>query len=191
MAAAAAAEAVSVPARAQLGGREQLRAAPRPPPKLFRAAERVSELVPRCVWGRQYRPPLALHFCSCGDFFRILFFKTSLFAPNACRKDSGSRLCGGRSRGGASLRWLCRLPDRQLLEMPFPRGRTGVDVPLARRGPTRRRDRAALEHRPGVLRHPTAPGGQHSSQKLSQSGVSWLFVSYPPTSFMIFFSFSF
>lgn len=167
MAAAAAAEAVSVPARASAG---RAGTAPRGPASSSEALPcsgarlRARPQVCVCVCvGRQYRPPLALHFCSCGDFFRILFLKTILFAPNACRrKDSGSRLCWGRSRGGAYLHWLCRLPDRQLLEMPFPRGRTGVDVPFARRGPTRRRDRAALEHRPGVLGHPTAPGGQDS-----------------------------
>lgn len=167
----------------QLGGREQLRAARRPPPKLFRAAGRVSELVPR--WGAtgvcRNTGPLALHFCSCGDFFRILVF----FLKNHPVRAK----CLPQKR---FWKWALRRkePWRGAFALVLQAsGRTVVGNAVSAGPDWRGRPLCPpLAHatpRPGVLRHPTALGGQDSSQKLSHSGVSGFSLSCPPTPFLI------
>lgn len=102
VAVAAASEAASAAAPSPLGGREHLRAAWRPPWKLFMQQNVSLSLSPG---GGQpgfaeIHAPLALHLSSCADSFRILFKKTSCLRPMLATEKILEGGIGGRSRGG-------------------------------------------------------------------------------------------
>ena len=90
----------------------------------------------------------------------------------------------GKSRGGAHLHWLYRLPDGRLLEMPFLPAVLARMSPLSAAGPRDALTAPVLERSPGVLGQTTFPatsrGGYHYCQQLSKTGVPGFLISYPP-----------
>lgn len=148
------------------GGREQLCAARRPPRKLFCAAERVSELVPR--WGatgvcRNTRPT-CVALLQLRELLQGTFLKNH---PVSARCLPQKRLWKAALGGGGKKPWrgafalAVQASGRTVVGNAVSAGPDGVAT-FACRGPTRLRDRAALERSSGDLRHPTAGDRLHA-----------------------------
>lgn len=127
VAVAAASEAASVAARVSAG---RAGTAPRRLASSLEALPRSKTAAETCLWAcpqvggnrglPTYTPHLHCTYPAAQTPSGFFFKKTSCLCQMLATEKILEGGIGGRSRGGAYLHWLCRLPDGPLLETPIP-----------------------------------------------------------------------